>query len=73
MSILNVDYKLLSAISANRLGNIVHHYTEKDQMVFIKGRYLRDVRKVLNIVDKAKVENVLKLLLMWILKRHLTT
>lgn len=64
ISILNVDYKILSVILANRLGNIAQYYIIKDQTGFIKGRHLRkNIGNVLNIIHKAKIEIIPRLLL----------
>lgn len=54
ISLLNIDYKLLASIRADRfylvMEDIVHSY----QIGFIRGRCLRhNVKKVVNVTDKA--------------------
>lgn len=80
LSMLNANYKLLATILANRLTEIIEICVHKDQSGFIHGRYLKtNVRKVLNIVNKAQTENIQWVLLFldtekafdWIEKEHM--
>lgn len=53
ISILNVDYKILATILANRLNKIIAMYIHPDQTRFIKDRNLKsNIRRTLNIVKQ---------------------
>lgn len=52
ISLLNMDYKILTSILAERLNEYMKDYIMGDQTGFIKGQYLKDnVRKVMNIME----------------------
>lgn len=59
MSVLNVDYNILTTILAGRLSQLIGGYIGQDQTGFLPGRYLKDdIRKVLNVVNKAQQRTV---------------
>lgn len=63
ISNLNVDYKVLAMIPANRLSNIIGMYIHPDQTGFIKGRNLKTNTRTLNIINRAQVDKILRTLL----------
>lgn len=53
ISLLNVDYKVLTSILAERLNKILGNYISEDQTGFIRGRYTKDnIKKLMNIIEK---------------------
>ena len=59
ISLLNVDYKLLSKSLTNRLGKVLHDVINIDQTCGIKGRSIRDnVHLLRNIIDYVNTKNI---------------
>lgn len=68
VSLFNIDYKIISAILANRLNDIITDIVTADQCGFISGRILADnIRQALNVVDLAQIEKTDLLLLTFLL------
>ena len=56
---LNTDYKIISAILANRLKTIITDVIDADQCGLIPGRYLADnIRRTINLIDYAQKKNI---------------
>ena len=59
ISLLNTDYKRISAILANRLKTIITDIIDADQCGFIPGRYLADnIRRTINLINYAQNKNI---------------
>lgn len=55
MSVLNMDYKILTSILADWLNKVLGKYVVEDQTGFLKHCYLKDnIRKVVNIMGWAQ-------------------
>lgn len=50
-----MDYKILATIIANRLSSIIGSCVDSIKLDS-KGRYLKNIRKVINFVNKAQTE-----------------
>lgn len=66
ISLLNMDYKILTTILADRLNRVIGNYVVDDQTGFIRGRYLKEnIRREMNIVDMAQRNKKSRVLLFW--------
>lgn len=58
ISLLNIDYKIMSKCLANRLLKVIDKLVHHSQFGFIKGRNINDaIRTILDIVDHSDIEN----------------
>ncbi len=65
ISLLNVDYKLVSKVMVHRIDNIIPKLVGLNQTGFIKGRYINDtVRSIYDIIDYCKLTSTEGVLLM---------
>lgn len=46
------------SILAERVGRIMDAYVVEDQTGFIKNRFMKDIRKLIKILDKARYDNI---------------
>jgi len=59
ITLLNVDYKILSKVMASRIKVVISDIVHPDQAGFIKGRYIgKSIRTILDIIDKCDHENI---------------
>ena len=59
ISLLNVDYKLLSKTIAERLKRVLQNIVHSDQVGFINGRNIVDnIRTLLDLLEYTKLENL---------------
>lgn len=59
IALLNTDYKIMAAILARHLNNILNHWVHPDQTSFIKTRQMKDnTRKIFNIIDYAQKNHI---------------
>uniref|UniRef100_A0A670JHB3 Reverse transcriptase domain-containing protein n=1 Tax=Podarcis muralis TaxID=64176 RepID=A0A670JHB3_PODMU len=66
ISLLNVDYKILANILANRLKKVLTEYIHKDQAGF-HGRHMKDnIRNITDILERLEAKRNCKVLLMFI-------
>ena len=64
ISLLNVDYKIVSKVLAMRMEKIIHKLINTDQSGFVKGRFIGEsVRNIQDILDFTKQRNIPGLLL----------
>ena len=64
ISLLNVDYKIISKVLALRLKDILPDIIHENQTGFVKGRYIGDnIRTVLDIMTLSKDKNIPGILL----------
>ncbi len=55
ISLLNMDYKILAKVLANRLQIVISNIVSQDQVGYIKGRYIGDnIRTLLDVLDITK-------------------
>lgn len=55
ISLLNVDYKILTNTMAEQLNKIISNYVEEDQTGFVRDRFKREnIRKRMNIMNKVQ-------------------
>jgi hypothetical protein len=58
ISIINVDYKMYTAIIAKRPENILPELIDEDQTGFVKSRQTHDnIRRTLHFIDRIEREN----------------
>ena len=58
ISLLNVDYKILAKVLANRLQKVISRIISPDQVGYLKGRYIGDnIRAMLDILEITKIKN----------------
>lgn len=58
ITLLNLDYKILSSILANRLNKVIENYIDEDQTGFIGGQFMKDnVWRLRNVMNKIQVES----------------
>ncbi len=58
ITLLTVDYKILSKALANRIKEILPHIISEDQAGFMKGRYIGEhIRCILEVADQANLKN----------------
>ena len=59
ISLLNVMYKLMSSIIANRLKSVLDKIISNDQKGFISGRYIgENIRTIYDILFETKQQNI---------------
>ena len=59
ITLMNVDYKLLSSVMAKRLCNVLNSIIHTDQTGFVRGRYIGDnIKDLYTILDYVAVGNV---------------
>jgi len=59
ISLLNVDYKILTKVLATRMKKILDNIINNDQTGFLKGRYIgENVRLLLDIIEYTNLENI---------------
>jgi len=59
ISLLNVDYKIMSKCIASRLKLVLTKIISENQFGLIKGRYIGDyIRSLLEVIDLAEEENL---------------
>ena len=59
ISLLNVDYKILTKVLANRVQSCIAKVIHKDQLGFLKDRYIGEgVRKIEDILEYCEKENI---------------
>ena len=64
ISLLNVDYKIVSKTLAMRVESVIHKLIHIDQSGFVKGRNIAEsVRTIQDIIDYTKYKNIPGLLL----------
>ena len=64
ISLLNVTYKLASAVISNRLKNVLDKVIHENQKRFIAGRFLgENVRLIYDVLFESKKQNISGLLL----------
>ena len=59
ISLLNVDYKILAKVLANRLQQVISRIISPDQAGYLNGRYIGDnIRAMLDILEitKSKID-----------------
>lgn len=70
--LLNTDYKILAAILAKRLNNMLGNWIHPDQTGFLTNRQMRDnIHKVLNIIDYLTHKNIPMILFLLMQKKLL--
>lgn len=53
--LLNIDYKILATIMADRLHSVFSDIVYLDQVGFVRNRYVQgNIRKVVNVIERAK-------------------
>ena len=58
ISLLNVDYKILTKMFATRIKQTLHTIIHTDQRGFIPGRYIgENIMEILSIIDKLEIED----------------
>ena len=58
MSLLNVDYKILTKILVNRIKEVLHTIIYPDQKGVVPDRYLgENIIKIISTIDKLKTED----------------
>lgn len=58
ISLLNVDYKIMTTILSTTLNKIIGSYIHSDQAGFIKNQQLRyNIRRICNIMNYVQGEN----------------
>ena len=64
ITLLNLDYKIMSTVIAKRIERILPHLVCSDQSGFVKGRYIgQNVRLINDILEQTKVQNIPGILL----------
>lgn len=57
ISLLNIDYEILTSILAVRLNMVLSKHIHPDQSGFLPGRYLgSNIRRVMNVTEQAKIQ-----------------
>ena len=60
ISLLNVVYKMMSSVIANRIKLVLDKLINKDQKGFISGRYIgENIRMIYDILFETKQQNIL--------------
>ena len=58
ISLLNVDFKIISAAMASRLKRVIHHLVSPYQSAYIKGRFIgENTRLVYDLIHKTNANN----------------
>ncbi len=59
ITLLNVDYKILSKVLAKRLEQIIPNLIHEDQTGFVKGRYIgQSIRTLLDVAEHCEINDV---------------
>ena len=65
LTLLSVEYKLISSVIANRMSNVIPQIINSDQSGFVAGRYIGEsIRSVYDVLSLAKHGNFTGLLLL---------
>ncbi len=65
ISLLNVDYKIISAVIANRLKKVLNSIVSETQKGFIKGRYIGEcTRLVHDIIENTRKKDIAGMILL---------
>ena len=65
ITLLNVDYKILSGIIAKRMKSVLENIINKDQKGFLKNRYIgENIRLVYDLIAELQKHNMSKLILL---------
>ncbi len=73
ISLLTIDYKLITSVFANRLRKGLNNIISEYQTGFLKGRHItNNIRLVLDLLDYAENVEDGAIILFWIFLRHST-
>ena len=72
ITLLNLDYKIVSKVIAKRMGKVLALLINPDQTGFIKGRFIgQNIRLINDILEQTKLQNIPGYSYSWIFEKLL--